>query len=50
MRYLPATVIALGVAGAVGFGLYITHDIACLWGLIVMTIAYRAIPFSKDER
>lgn len=49
MRYLPAILIALGVAGAVTYALYLTRAPGCLWGLLVMQVAYKAIPFKDDE-
>ncbi len=51
MKYLPATVIALGTSVVVGLGLYVTNNPNCLWGLILgFFFAYHAIPFTKDER
>jgi hypothetical protein len=49
MRYLPAVAIAIGVGGAVVYGLYITKNPNCLWGLLLMSFAYRATPFKGDE-
>ena len=43
MRYLPATGIAIGVAGAVILGLYFTKNANCLWGLVFMGFAVDAV-------
>jgi hypothetical protein len=49
MRYLPAVAVAISVGGAVAYGLYITKNPDCLWGLLLMYIAYMSTPFKENE-
>jgi len=50
MRYLPATMVAIGVSVATVFALYLTKDVHALWGFLGFFLVYRTMPFQKDER
>lgn len=50
MKYLPATVAALGICAAVCYAVFITKSDLCLWGLLTLFIPYWMIPFQDDER
>ena len=36
MRTLAMSISAVAAAGAVGYGLWLTHNPVCLWGLVIL--------------
>jgi hypothetical protein len=44
MQYVPAIIVALGVAACVMVGLYLTHNPYCLFGLLGELVAYICLP------
>jgi len=48
MKSLPATTVALGVAGTVGYALYLFHNPWCLLGLVFMGAVKYCFPVDPD--
>jgi len=48
MKYLPASCVALGVCGAVGYAVYLTKNPNCLWALYFLGVLQFVGP--KEQR